>query len=105
LDGAAIVRLAAAAKVHHLVGADELGRGVAREAWHAFADLMGDVAAGAADLGDASRAALAARLDAAIADLEAAGARAIVGAGGGILYVAVLPRGRKRDPRFLFAAG
>jgi hypothetical protein len=105
LDGAAILRLAAAAKVHHLVGADELSRGMARDPWHAFADLMGDAAVVAATLGDADRTALAARLDAAVADLRAAGARVIAGSGGGILYVAVLPKDRKRDPRFLFAAG
>jgi hypothetical protein len=40
----------------------------------------------------------------AIAALEASGARVIAGAAGGILYVAVLGQGRKRDPRFLFAA-
>jgi hypothetical protein len=103
-DCAAIVRLAAAADVHHVVGADELDADRTRDPWHAFADLMDEVSRGAAGLDDAGQAALAARLDMAIAALEASGARVIAGAAGGILYVAVLGQGRKRDPRFLFAA-
>lgn len=105
LDGAALVRLAAEARVHHLVGADELDVGATREPWRAFADLFGDVAQSAASLGEDDRNALAAQVDAARAALHAAGGRVIAGASGGILYVAVLARGRKRDPRFLFAAG
>lgn len=104
-DGATLVRLVAAATVHHVVGADELDVGERRGPWHAFADLMADVAGAAADLGDAERGALACHVDAAIADLGAVGARVAAGAGGGIVYVAVLPRGRRCDPRFLFAAG
>lgn len=101
-DGAAIVRLAASAKVHHLVGADELSDGAAREPWHAFADIMSEVA----DCGSSDQTALAARIDAAVADLKNVGFRVVAGVGGAILYVAVLPRrGRTPDPRFLFAVG
>jgi hypothetical protein len=99
------VRLAAATTVHHVVGADELDRGAAGEAWHTFADLMADLADGASELNQAGRSALALRLDAAIADLRRAGARVVAGAGGAVLHVAVLMRDRRRDPRFLFAAG
>jgi hypothetical protein len=58
-DGAAIVRLAAGAGGVDIVGADSLDAGEAREAWHAFADLMRDVADSAADLDEADLAALA----------------------------------------------
>jgi hypothetical protein len=66
---------------------------------------MRDVADSAADLDEADRSALAVQVDAAIAELRAAGARVVAGSGGAILYVAVLMRDRRRDPRFLFAAG
>jgi hypothetical protein len=95
----------AATQVHHLVGADELDESEAREGWHHFADLMRDVADSAADLGAADRARLAEQVQAAIHDLQAAGARVLTGAAGAILYVAVKPRGWQRDLRRLFARG
>src|SRR5215207_929930 len=91
--GTTIVRLAAGAKGHDIVGADELSDGEARDPWHAFADLIRDVADSAAGLEDADRAALALQLDAAIADLHAAGARVVAGSDGKVLHVAVLPQG------------
>ena len=92
VDGATIVRLAAEASAHDVVGADELSTGASREAWHDFADLMRDVADSAAELDDADRAVLARQVDRAIADLEATGARVIAGAGSGVLHIAVLPQ-------------
>ena len=103
-DGATIVRLAAEASGHDVVGADELSAGEAREAWHEFADLMRDVADSAADLDAEDRAVLAEQLDRAIADLEAAGARVVAGVGRGVLHIAVLPKRRRRDMRFFDAA-
>ena len=65
---------------------------------------MRDVADSAADLDAEDRAVLAEQLDRAIADLEAAGARVVAGAGRGVLHIAVLPKRRKRDMRFFDAA-
>ena len=103
VNGLALVHMAAEARVHHLVGADELEVGQARDCWHQFADLMRDAADSAADLDVADRATLARSVDAAIADLKAVRARVLAGSAGQILYVAVLPRGCRRDPRLLFA--
>jgi hypothetical protein len=104
VDGAMIVRLAAEASGHDVVGADELSAGEAREAWHEFADLMRDVADSAADLDEEDRAVLAEQPDRTIADLEAVGARVVAGAGRGVLHIAVLPKRRNRDTRFLIDA-
>ena len=103
-DGATIVRLAVEASGQDVVGADELSAGEAREAWHEFADLMRDVGDGAADLDAEDRAVLAQQLDRVMAELEAAGARVIAGAGRGVLHVAVLPKRQKRNTRFFEAA-
>lgn len=103
VDGATLVRLVAETQVHHVVAADEIGAGEAQEAWHDFADLMRDVADSAADLDVEDRNALAMQVDASLADLRQAGARVIAGAAGAILYVAVMPKGPRRDTRVLFA--
>lgn len=57
---------------------------------------MLDVADSAADLDDADRVVLPSQVDRAVAELEAAGARVVAGAGGG-----VLARARGRDARIL----
>jgi negative regulator of sigma E activity len=104
--GEALVRMAAEAAVHELVGADELERDEATaDAWHTFADLMRDVADCAAEMDDLDRAGLAAQLDAAIADLRRVRARVVAGMGGAILFVAVVPIGSRRDLRLMFASG
>jgi hypothetical protein len=103
-DGATIVRLAVEASGRDVVGADELSAGEAREAWHEFADLMRDVADSASDLDEEDRAVLAEQPDRTIADLEAVGARVVAGAGRGVLHIAVLPKRRNRDTRFLIDA-
>ena len=102
-NGEMIVRMAAEAVAHQVVGADELEREEAEDAWHTFADLMRDVADSAAELGEADRKALAGYVDAAIADLRKVRARVVAGAGGGILFVAVVPIGDRRDLRVMFA--
>jgi hypothetical protein len=104
VTGTALVRMAADAVVHEVIGADELEREATQDAWHTFADLMRDVADNAAELGEADRAALAEQVDAAIADLRSVKARVVAGAGGSILFVAVLPVGDRRDLRRFFAA-
>lgn len=93
----------ARARVHRLVGADELEAGEAREAWHDFADLMGDAIDSMPDLDEADRIALARTMQLAIAELRRVGARVVAGEAGRILFVAVLPVGYSRDPRMLFA--
>jgi proline dehydrogenase len=104
VNGTTLVQLARTARVHHLVGADELTEDEAtREAWHDFADLMRDVADSAAELGQEDLTALAGQVDSLIAALRGVGARVVAGAAGIILYVAVLPRGYRRDARLLFA--
>jgi hypothetical protein len=104
--GEALVRMAAEAVVHQVVGSDDLERDEATaDAWHTFADLMRDVADSAAEMGDGDRDALAEQVDAAIADLRRMKARVVAGMGGGILFVAVVPLRERRDMRFLFAAG
>jgi hypothetical protein len=103
VDGAELVRLVAETRVHELVAADEVDEGPARECWREFADLMRDVVDGLPDGED--RAALPRTCDAAIADLRAFGVRVVAGAAGGILHVAVLPQGWRRDPHYLFARG
>jgi hypothetical protein len=106
VTGDALVRMAASAHVHQLVGADELERDEARQdAWHTFADLMRDVADCAAELGEDDRAVLAAQVDGAIAHLRRLRVRVIAGLGGGILFVAVVPARWRRDLRLMFAAG
>ena len=65
----------------------------------------GALANGAADLEAADRAGLAEQVDAWIADLKIAGAKVLAGTAGAILYVAVVPRGWRRDLRGLFARG
>ncbi len=98
--------MAAAAAVHQVVGADELERDEARQdAWHTFADLMRDVADCAAGMDEPDRAALAAQVDAALADLRRVRAKVLAGTGGAILFVAVVPAGARRDLRLMFAAG
>jgi hypothetical protein len=89
--------------VHHVVRADELDAGDARKVWHGFADLVQDTTDSAAGLDSAGRAALARRADAAIRDLQAAGARVLACGAARVLYVAVLPKGLRRDVRLLFA--
>jgi hypothetical protein len=92
------------ARVHHLVGADELGEEDAmREAWHDFADLMRDVTDSAGDLGPADLTALAEQLDGLINSLRKFGVKVIAAAAGPSLYVAILPTGYRRDVRLLFA--
>jgi hypothetical protein len=104
VDGPALVRLVIANRVHHVTAADEVGDGAAQEAWHDFADLMRDVTDVAADLDAADLEALGLQLDLAITELQHVGARVIAGAAGTILYVAVLPKGYRRDARLVFAA-
>jgi hypothetical protein len=89
--------------VHQVAAADEVGEGVTQEAWHDFADLMRDVADSVADLDLADRDTLGQQVDGAIGALRNAGARVVAGAAGAILFVAVLPRGYRRDTRMLFA--
>jgi hypothetical protein len=92
------------ARVHHLVGADELGEEDAmREAWHDFADLMRDVTDSAAELEPADLTALAGQLDGLIISLRDSGAKVVAAAAGPILYVVVLPNGYRRDVRLLVA--
>jgi hypothetical protein len=98
--GEGLVRMAAQALVHQVVGADELEREGTQQAWHRFADLMQDVAGS----DEAGRAALATQLDAAIAELRRVRARVVAGSGGAVLFVAVIPIGDRRDLRALFAA-
>ena len=95
--------MAADAAVVQLVGADELAGGPAEDAWQAFADLMSEVEADAPGLDQGGRAALAVRLDAAITRLRRDGARVVAGAGGAVAFVAVVPKGYRRDLRTLFA--
>jgi hypothetical protein len=99
VDGAALVRLVTGTQLHQVTAADEVGEGEAQEAWHDFADLMRDVADSAADLDAADQDALSRQVDGAIAGLRHAGARVIAGAAGAILYVAVVPKGYRRDAR------
>lgn len=106
VSGGTLVRMAAEAAVHQVIGADELEREETAAAWHAFADLMRDIAENAPTCGDAALAALADRVDATIADLGRVRARVVAGLGGHVLFVAVLPIGdRRRDLRLIFAAG
>jgi hypothetical protein len=58
----------------------------------------------AADLDAADREALGLQLDLVIRVLRHVTARVIAGAAGTILYVAVLPKGCRRDARLVFAA-
>jgi hypothetical protein len=103
--GAALVRMAAEAKVHQVLGADELEREEeTQDAWHTFADLMRDVADSAAELEEADRQSLAGQVDAALADLRRVRAKVAAGTGGGIMFVAVLPVGDRRDLRVMFAS-
>ncbi|HEV7263309.1 MAG TPA: SOS response-associated peptidase family protein [Falsiroseomonas sp.] len=103
--GAALVRMAAEAKVHQVVGADELEWDPeTQDAWHSFADLMREVADSAAEFDEADRTALADQVDAAIADLRRLRAKVVAGTGGGIMFVAVLPVGDRRDMRAMFAS-
>jgi DNA end-binding protein Ku len=104
VNGQTLVRLVIQTQVHHVTAADEVGEGEAHDAWHDFADLMRDVADSVADLDAADRGALGRQVDAAIAELHQAGARVIGGVAGAILYVAVLPKGYRRNARVLFAA-
>jgi hypothetical protein len=104
VDGPTLVRLVTATQVHQVTAADEVGEGEAQDAWHDFADLMRDTADSAADLDAADQGELGRQINGAIAELRHAGARVIAGAAGAILYVAVLPKGRRRDARMLFAA-
>jgi hypothetical protein len=101
--GEALVRLAAEAVLVQLVGDDELEHGEAQAAWHHFADLMLDADC-VASLDDAGKARLARNLDMTIGALRRAGATVRAGAGGGVLFVAVVPIGYRRDLRALFAA-
>jgi hypothetical protein len=101
--GEALVRMAADAAVHRIVGADDLDTEEARDAWHTFADLMRDLFDSAAELDEADRRALAAQVDAAVADLRRVRARVVAGSAGTVLFVAVLPMERRRDARHLFA--
>jgi hypothetical protein len=102
--GQALVRMAAQAVVHQVVGADELERETTQHAWHRFADLMQDVAGQAAGTDEAGCAVLEAQLDAAIAELRRVRARVVAGSAGAVLFVAVIPIGDRRDLRALFAA-
>lgn len=101
--GEALVRMAADAAVHRIVGADDLEGEQAEDAWHTFADLMRDVFDSAAELDERDRLALAAQVDDAIADLRRVRARVVAGSAGTVLFVAVLPIGLRRDARHLFA--
>jgi hypothetical protein len=103
VTGETLVRMAAEATLHRLVGADDLEGEQAADAWHTFADLMRDVFDSAAELGERDRLALAAQVDDAIADLRHVRARVVAGSGGTVLFVAVLPTGLRRDARHLFA--
>jgi hypothetical protein len=103
VDWPTLVRLVTETRVHHVVAAGEIGTGKAQEAWHDFADVMRDVADSAADLDAEDRRALAMQVDASLAGLHQAGGRVIAGAAGAILYVAILPKGYRRDTRVLFA--
>jgi hypothetical protein len=102
-NGEMIVRMAAEAVVHQVVGVDELEREPAQDAWQTFADLMRDVADSAVEFDEADRTVLAAQVDAAIADLRKVKARVVAGMGGGILLVAVMPISDRRDLRVVFA--
>jgi hypothetical protein len=103
VDGSTLVALAAAAHVHHVTGADDLNEGSAEACWHHFADLMRDIADSAAELGEDDRAILARQADDAIAALRIAGAKVLASGAGAVLYVAVVPRGWRRDLRPLFS--
>jgi hypothetical protein len=103
VDGTTLARLVAGTQVHQVTAADEVGEGEAQQAWHDFADLMRGVADSAADLDAADQDALSRQVDGAISELRATGARVVAGTAGAILYVAVLPKGYRRDARVLFA--
>jgi phosphoserine phosphatase len=104
VNGTTLLHLARTTCVHHLVGVDELGEDDAtRAARHDFADLMRDVTDSAADLEPADLTALAEQLDGLITSLRDSGAKVVAAAAGPILYVAVLPKGYRRDVRLLVA--
>src|SRR5690349_18654011 len=102
VDGAALVALAAVAQIHHVTGTDDLNQGPAEACWHHFADLMRDIADSAAELGEEDRGVLAKQADEAITELKQVGVKVLAGGAGRILYVAVVPRGWRRDLRLLF---
>ncbi|MFL5333772.1 MAG: hypothetical protein ACJ8H8_11465 [Geminicoccaceae bacterium] len=104
VDGTTLLRLVAETRVHHVTAADAVEEGPARETWHDFADLMRDLGDSLEDLDEADRAPLAEQLDLLIAALRRHGVRVVAAAAGPILYVAVLPRGYRRDASLLFAA-
>jgi hypothetical protein len=109
VTGEELVRMAATARIHELTGADELEVEETAGAWHSFADLMTQVsgcsaeAAGFAEAAGCDPRTLAAMLNDAIAELRRCGARVLAGEAGGILFVAVVPAGSRRDLATLFA--
>ena len=103
VDGRTLVRMAAATRVHHIVGADELEVEPVQEIWHDFADCMRDVCDSAADLSPDDEDALGGQLDSLIAELRGHGARVLAGQAGAFLYVAVVLRAGERDLVKLFA--
>jgi len=103
VTGRDLVRMAAEARVHQVVGADELEAEATEEAWHAFADLMRDVADNASELDENDRLVLARAVDDAVAELRALGVRVLAGAGNGVMLVAVVPAGSRRDLAAMFA--
>ena len=104
VDGPTLLQLVVQTRVHEITVADEAGKGESREAWHDFADLMRDLGDSAAVLAEVDRVPLAGQLDLLIAELRRHGFRVVAGIAGTVLYVAVLPRGYRRDVRALFAA-
>jgi hypothetical protein len=104
VDGPTLLRLVVQTRVHEITAADKAGEGEVQEAWHDFADFMRDLGDSAADLAEVDRVPLAAQFDQLIAELRRHGFRAVAGAAGTILYVAMLPSGYRQDVRALFAA-
>jgi|GEM_PF-6107928 len=103
-SGQNLVALLVDAHVLMLVGVDDLERPATSAAWHDLADLLGDAPRALADLCPEQRQALVRSLDGAIAALHAHRFRVIAGAAGGVVVVAVVPVGDRRDLRALFAS-
>jgi hypothetical protein len=102
-SGIALLRMAANARVHQVVGADELEAEETQAAWHAFADLMHDVTHNVPGLQEAGRTALERALDDVIAELRRLRVRVLAGGGNGVMLVAVVPAGSRRDIAAMFA--
>lgn len=103
VDGARLLAMIAATRVHHVVGADELEAEPTQEPWHDFADLMRDACDSAADLDADDSEHLADEIEALIGALRDLGVTVLAGREGAFLYVAVVRQVRRRDLVKMFA--